>query len=142
MQIELANQRLETPSAVSMAVFWEHSGLTVVIFTIVLVAVLFIGNAVLAEDIPMVGSCTPGEVQCQVGELAQCGCYEDWRETPEGETMVFAVCEWESTGESCGNPVRPPDCTPNRRGVEAEFAGGAIKTCTCYGENQDNCLWE
>ena len=139
-RIALPNRRLELWCVTSRGAFRERAKQLGTILAAGTVAVFFLAQASAAEELPMVGSCTPGEAQCQVNEVAVCECHEEWRETPEGDTMVVAVCGWIFTGEPCGEPTTAPDCTPSRRGAEVRFAGGEIKTCRCYGE--DNCAWE
>ena len=139
-RIELANRLLGLRCVTSKVEFRERFKQIGAVLAGGIVAVFFLAQASAAQELPMVGNCTPGEAQCQVNEVAVCECHEEWRETPEGDTMVVAVCGWTFTGESCGGPATAPDCTPSRRGAEVRFAGGEIKTCRCYGE--DNCAWE
>ena len=60
-------------------------------------------------------------------------------EVIDGHETVVTVCEWESTGNSCGEPslTEPPDCTQNREGATFIFADG-IKTCRCH---EQDCYW-
>ena len=53
----------------------------------------------LPEELLSVGDCTPGEARCLVNQVAVCACYEEWRETPDGEIRTFTVCTWEYHGE-------------------------------------------
>lgn len=140
-RIELTYRRLEIRRAAGTMAFRGHAKRLGAIIAAGIAVAFSVAGTSMATELPIVGNCTPGEAQCQVNEVAVCECYEEWRETPDGDTMAVAVCGWEFTGDSCGGEViTVPDCTPNRRGAEVRFADDVIKTCRCYGE--DNCSWE
>ena len=82
------------------------------------------------------GSCTPGQRQCQADEVMRCECYEEWREIDGVETLVL-VCGWELAGESCGQPPVPPACTRDHVGATFPFPD-ETKKCRC---DDDGCYW-
>ena len=97
-------------------------------------AFLLAGEAV-AQSIHL-GSCTPGQRQCQAGELMQCECYDEWKEIDGRETLVL-VCEWAEAGDSCGQPPVLPACTRGHVGATFRFPD-ETKECRC---NDDGCYW-
>ena len=79
--------------------------------------------------------CIRGEEECQAGLIKKCVCHNINPETGE-----FTTCEWESTGEGCGEPPsfqHPPSCDESHNGVSWEFPDG-VKTCWC---SIDSCHW-
>ena len=98
-------------------------------------AVFLFASEAAAQTVQL-GSCTPGQRQCQADEVMRCECYEEWREIDGEETLVL-VCGWEPAGESCGQPLVPPACTRDHDGATYRFPDG-IKACLCY---DDGCRW-
>ena len=102
--------------------------------SVLFAAFLLAGEAVAQSRL---GSCTPGQRQCQADEVMQCECYDEWKEIDGRETLVL-VCVWEPAGESCGQqPVNPPACTRDHVGATFEFPD-ETKECRC---NDDGCYW-
>lgn len=109
------------------------------ILAIGIAGVLLSGEASLAQNSVNVGSCTPGDQKCAADRVLICECYDEWRETDDGETMI-TVCVWDDIGEYCGRkptPIPPPACTQSRDGATFEFPD-EIKECTCQG---GHCYW-
>ena len=111
-------------------------GVALLLFLGVLCGTLSVGTA--QERIG--GNCTPGRLDCQVGQEKMCDCFEELRIINGVEKLVVS-CGWIPTGKSCGQPPGPSvtDCTTNRQGVVTKFANGVTKTCTC---RQGNCYWQ
>ena len=105
----------------------------------------------LSVDIIYVGEgCTPGEQECQENQTVRCACFIDYEydfETDEVLTKI-TVCEWEQTGDSCGDALDTgdvPDCTESRRGAEHRFSSGNVKECTCNEDDSgevEDCYWD
>ena len=105
-----------------------------------IVGVLLASNVALAQSRVDVG-CTPGDLKCTAGILLICGCYEEWRETDDGDELL-TFCVWEDTEEYCGEdpePVRPPPCNRDYVGATFEFPD-EVKVCKCHEES--GCGWE
>ena len=100
----------------------------------VFAVLLFIPNGIEAQS--RVGECTPGQTQCQAGKLAQCECYDEWRQE-RGEMVV--VCGWEQSDIDCGPR---PSCDESRDGEQWRSENG-IYMCRCSTDEDGNirCRW-
>ena len=67
-RIELANRQLELRCVTSRVEFRERVRQIGAVLAGGIVAVFFLAQASAVQELPMVGSCTPGEAQCQVNE--------------------------------------------------------------------------
>lgn len=82
--------------------------------------------------------CEFGRIECQVNDLVECRCEEQWVETPEGQEKLLRTCQWELVGAWCDSgPSYIPPCTEAYEGAEHVFAG-VRKECFC---GVDDCYW-
>ena len=73
------------------AVVRGHTKMIGTILAIGIVGILLSGEASLAQNIVNVGNCTPGDQKCAADTVLICECYDEWRETDDGESDDHGV---------------------------------------------------
>ena len=80
--------------------------------------------------------CESGKLECQMYEMSECVCDEGWVQDSDGNERFLRVCDWQSTGESCGSESISP-CTKDYEGAET-IQAGVRKECVCP---VGDCYW-